>query len=85
MRTESRLERIMREYKSSMDESDKVVLEAKDRGNIFEGRMLRVCAYCRVSTDNEEQLSSFELQQEHYQKLVGKHQNWNLKRIYAEM
>ena len=27
---------------------------------------LRVCAYCRVSTDNEEQLSSYEAQVSHY-------------------
>ena len=27
---------------------------------------LRVCAYCRVSTDNEDQLSSYQAQVDHY-------------------
>ena len=44
----------------------------------------RVCAYCRVSTDNDEQLSSFELQQEHYQQVVKDRPNWELKHIYAD-
>ena len=46
--------------------------------------MFRVCAYCRVSTDNDAQLSSFELQQQHYQQLVGNHPNWDLRHIYAD-
>ena len=46
--------------------------------------MFRVCAYCRVSTDSDEQLSSFELQQQHYQQLVGNHPNWDLRHIYAD-
>ena len=40
--------------------------------------------YCRVSTDNDEQLSSFELQQAHYRQLVDDHPNWVLKHIYAD-
>lgn len=42
------------------------------------------CTYCRVSTDNDEQLSSFELQQNHYKHLVQDHPNWELKAIYAD-
>ena len=44
----------------------------------------RVCAYCRVSTDNDEQLSSFELQQAHYRHLAEEHPNWDLKHIFAD-
>jgi DNA invertase Pin-like site-specific DNA recombinase len=47
-------------------------------------KVVRVCAYCRVSTDNDEQLSSFELQQEHYRQLIGAHPTWELKHIYAD-
>ena len=47
-------------------------IPAKPKIDIYGGgRMFRVCAYCRVSTDNDAQLSSFELQQQHYQQLVG--------------
>ena len=84
-RSESRIAHIMKEYRSKIGEPDgKVVFENADKGDIFDGRTLRVCAYCRVSTDNDEQLTSFELQQEHYAKLVGTHENWNLIRIYAD-
>jgi len=44
----------------------------------------RVCAYCRVSTDNDEQLSSFELQQARYRQLVQEHPNWELKHIFTD-
>lgn len=47
-------------------------------------RILNVCAYCRVSTDNDEQLSSFELQQKHYREVAENHPSWNLKHIYAD-
>ena len=46
--------------------------------------MFRVCAYCRVSTDNDEQLSSYELQLAHYKQLAGEHPNWDLRQIYAD-
>lgn len=49
-----------------------------------ESRIFKACAYCRVSTDSDMQLSSFELQTEHYQSLAGKHKNWDLRKIYAD-
>ncbi len=49
-----------------------------------EGRIFKACAYCRVSTDSDMQLSSFELQTEHYKNLAGKHKNWDLRKIYAD-
>ena len=67
------------------DTGDKTFIPAKPKINPNEnGRFFRVCAYCRVSTDNDEQLSSFELQQAHYKQLVHDHPNWELKRIYAD-
>ena len=60
-------------------------IPAKPKVDIYGAdRQFRVCAYCRVSTDNDEQLSSFELQQKHYQQLVGNHPNWDLRHIYAD-
>ncbi len=60
-------------------------IPAKPKIDIYAGgRIFRVCAYCRVSTDNDAQLSSYELQQEHYKQLVGNHPNWDLKHIYAD-
>jgi len=45
---------------------------------------LRVCAYCRVSTDNEEQLSSYEAQVSHYTDYIKRNQEWTYGGIYAD-
>ncbi len=45
---------------------------------------LRVAAYCRVSTNHEEQESSLETQISYYGKLIAEHGGWELVKIYAE-
>lgn len=45
---------------------------------------LRVCAYCRVSTMQENQEESFETQQEYYRRLIGFHPDWEFAGIYAD-
>jgi site-specific DNA recombinase len=67
------------------DSSDKTLIPAKPKVKINASDVaFRACAYCRVSTDSDEQLSSFELQQTHYRKLAEEHPNWDLSRIYAD-
>ena len=45
---------------------------------------LKVAAYCRVSTDSEEQASSYEVQVAHYTQFIQKNLKWVRKRIYRE-
>lgn len=45
---------------------------------------LRVAAYCRVSTDSNDQLNSFAAQHSHYQDMITKHDRWKLVDIYAD-
>ena len=45
---------------------------------------LRVAAYCRVSTDSEEQASSYEVQVAHYTQFIQKNPEWELAGIYAD-
>ena len=67
------------------DTGDKTFIPARPKVDLYgSGHVFRVCAYCRVSTDNDEQLSSFELQQAHYRQLAQEHPNWNLRRIFAD-
>ena len=67
------------------DNGEKTFIPARPKINPNEkDRFFRVCAYCRVSTDNDEQLPSFELQQAHYKQLVNDHPNWELRHIYAD-
>lgn len=46
--------------------------------------VVRVAAYCRVSTDREEQESSFEAQVEHYRKYITSKEGWSYAGIYAD-
>ena len=45
----------------------------------------RVAAYCRVSTDSEEQLGSLENQMEAFRHQVALHDDWELVNLYTEM
>ena len=47
-------------------------------------RALRVAAYCRVSTKQEEQLNSYENQVEHYTHRINAENGWTLEGIYAD-
>ncbi len=47
-------------------------------------KKLRVAAYCRVSTDDEEQLTSYNAQKEYYTRKIEENPNWTLARIYAD-
>ena len=46
--------------------------------------ILRVAAYCRVSTKYEEQDTSYQFQQEFYRKYITSHPNWFFVGIYAD-
>lgn len=50
----------------------------------IELRHLRVAAYCRVSTELEEQTSSIELQEQHYSRLISGNPNWENAGIFSE-
>ncbi|MBD5457196.1 MAG: recombinase family protein [Lachnospiraceae bacterium] len=50
----------------------------------IELRHLRVAAYCRVSTDLEEQTSSIELQERYYTQRICMNPNWENAGIFSE-
>ena len=45
----------------------------------------KVAAYCRVSTDSDEQAGSYETQVAHYTDYITRNPEWELAGIYAEM
>lgn len=47
-------------------------------------KMLKVAAYCRVSTDEEEQDSSYEAQVEYYTNKIQDNPNWKFAGIYSD-
>lgn len=67
--------------------SDVQVIKANKSENRFRGRkveILRVAAYCRVSTDSEDQLNSYKSQVMYYTDLIKKKHDWSLVDIYAD-
>ena len=46
-------------------------------------RKLRVAAYCRVSTEEEEQQNSFEVQVDYYTEKITHHDGWQLAGIFC--
>ena len=47
-------------------------------------KKLRVAAYCRVSTDKDEQLNSFEVQKTYYTEKIASNPNWKMADIFAD-
>ena len=44
----------------------------------------RVAGYARVSTDNDEQISSFMAQTDYYTKYIASHPDWTLVKVYTD-
>ncbi len=62
-----------------------VVIPAKSREEIRQSeRRLRVAAYCRVSTDQEEQESSYEAQISYYTEKINGNSEWQMAGIFAD-
>ncbi|MBE7004164.1 MAG: recombinase family protein [Ruminococcaceae bacterium] len=47
-------------------------------------RKLRVCAYCRVSTDKDDQQNSFASQQRYFSEYIKQHGDWQFVGIYPD-
>ncbi|MDP3058440.1 MAG: recombinase family protein [bacterium] len=64
------------------------VIPARSRANrnskSEEKAKLRVAAYCRVSTDSEEQATSYEVQIQHYTSFINSNHEWDLAGIFAD-
>lgn len=72
-----------------MNEDKVVVIKgdpniAKKKAAQEEGRKLRVAAYCRVSTLNDEQIDSFKSQVAYYTNLINSNPDWENAGIYAD-
>ena len=61
-----------------------IVIPAKSQMSQQIKRQLRVAAYCRVSTDDEEQLTSYEAQQTFYTDKIMENPDWTMAGIFAD-
>ena len=54
------------------------VIPAKKQADFYDDTRRRVAVYVRVSTDNLQQTSSYELQKNYYEDKVQKNANWGV-------
>ncbi len=68
-----------------MDTENYEFIPAKKQIDYYDNDVAqRVAVYARVSTDNIQQTTSYELQKKYYEDFVVRHPNWTLVRIYAD-
>ena len=75
----------LRQIYQRVDDGNKKFIPAKPKADLYgEGHIYRVCAYCRVSTDKEDQANSFETQQRYFREWIDRNPEWMLQEIYAD-
>lgn len=80
---ELRREKIRERYKGSENELLEII-PGKKAADYYDDVERRIAVYVRVSTDNLQQTSSYELQKNYYEEKVSKNPNWTLVGIYAD-
>lgn len=74
-----------RRMHAEIDEENYEYIPAEKQTDYYDNDVhQRVAIYARVSTGDERQTTSFELQQIYYKDFVDRHPNWTLVKIYAD-
>ena len=76
-------EALRQEVNSFTGENVRKIAAASEQGQ--DGRILRVAAYCRVSTDDIDQLVSIELQKNNYRDMITANPQWKYVGTYVDM
>lgn len=78
-------ERIRQKIQNNADERQLIVIPADPAKTLTDETVVkRVCAYCRVSTDDPAQTTSYELQKKHYEQQINDTPGWTFAGIYAD-
>ena len=62
----------------------KIIEATKNKSKIDTKDTLRVCAYCRVSTDENDQRNSLKAQERFFESIFSEHSNWQNCGVYAD-
>ncbi len=62
----------------------KIPADERLQSRVEPGKKLKVAAYCRVSTDAEDQLNSYRVQMDYYQRHIMSNDEWEFAGIYAD-
>jgi hypothetical protein len=71
-------------YANGPQKEVQIIPAKKDLPTDAEKKKLRVCAYCRVSTEEDNQASSYELQVQNYTKMIQENPDWEFAGIFAD-
>lgn len=78
-------EKVRRRVQVQIDPDNYEFFPAKKQTDYYDNDVpQRVGIYVRVSTDNVQQTTSYELQKKYYEDFVIRHPNWTLVEIYAD-
>jgi len=58
--------------------------ETLNKERMIQHTKRKVAAYCRVSTDNEDQANSFESQQRYFRQYIERNPDWELYEVFAD-
>lgn len=84
-KAENRREKEKRKIREAFSNVANVeIIPAKNEGRKEKIRRTRVAAYCRVSTYEDVQAGSFELQVQYFKEIIEKNPDYELVRIYAD-
>lgn len=67
-----------------MNKNVEVIATTKCLNKSSNNKLIRACAYCRVSTDSEDQKTSYDSQRIHYKNYIEENPNYEFVGIYAD-
>jgi len=62
----------------------RIPADADKSSRIAFGKRMKVAAYCRVSTDDEDQLNSYRVQKDYYTRYISNNDKWEFVDVYAD-
>ncbi|MBO5402469.1 MAG: recombinase family protein, partial [Clostridia bacterium] len=62
----------------------KIPADASKTSRVEFGKRIKVAAYCRVSTDDEDQLNSYRVQKDYYTRYIANNEKWEYVDVYAD-
>lgn len=74
-------------WKGINEKNVEVIAPTKCLNNLTklnDNKLIRACAYCRVSTDNEDQKTSYDSQRIHYKNYIEENPNYEFVGMYAD-
>ena len=83
-RNEYEKQQIRDAFEANKTQKRVVIIPPKPITEVDDIRKTRVCAYCRVSTAEENQAGSFEIQCQHFKQYIENNPMWDFAGIFSD-